>query len=130
MVGKCSVRVIWAYFKRKVAVDQGIHMGSVGPHKHSKGAQSLSEQGHFLSSPLLTELSVPSSDQKVSSVMSGILNVSVPFRSSSRRKRENYSYLFKVELSVKRQQSRVTGNALSVQSSCTAPVIPCSDIWG
>lgn len=35
---------------------------------------------------LLTELSVPSSDQRVSSVMSGILNVSTSFRPSSRRK--------------------------------------------
>lgn len=55
-------------------------MGIVGPHKHSKGAQNLSGQVHFLLlSPLLTELSMPLSDQKASSFMSGILNASIIF---------------------------------------------------
>lgn len=71
---------------------EGPRMGTVGPHKGSKGAQNLSGQGHFLLfSPVLTELSVPLSDQKASNFMSSILNVSIPSCLAPEGSEENYS---------------------------------------
>lgn len=76
-------------FKGKVAVDRRTSMGTVGPHKHTKWHAVFPGKVVSSCSHLLSELSVPLSDQKASSFMSGILNVSVFFMPSSRRKGGN-----------------------------------------